>query len=156
MIKVIFICHGNICRSTMAEFVMKDLVKRNNLEESFYITSAATSTEAIGCDVHHGTQKKLREENIPFGHHTARQFRASEYSEFDYILGMDSLNIRNLMKIVSGKDPDGKILKLLSFAGEKREDIADPWYTGNFDITFEDIKKGCEAFLTKLREEGRI
>ena len=156
MINVIFICHGNICRSTMAEFVMKDLVKRNHLEESFSITSAATSTEAIGCDVHHGTQKKLREENIPFGHHTARQFKASEYDDYDYILGMDSQNIRNLMKIVSGRDPEGKIKKLLSFAGEPREDIADPWYTGNFDITYEDIKKGCEAFLELLRREGRI
>lgn len=156
MIKVIFICHGNICRSTMAEFVMKDLVKRNNLEESFHITSAATSTEAIGCDVHHGTQKKLKEENIPFGHHAARQFRASEYNDFDYILGMDSNNIRSLMKIVSGKDPERKILKLLSFAGEEREDIADPWYTGNFDITYKDIKKGCVAFLARLKKEGMI
>ena len=147
MLKVLFICHGNICRSTMAEYVMKDLVNRSGLSDSFYIASAATSREEIGNPVHHGTRRKLKEVGIPCGDHRARQMRASEYEEFDYIIGMDSWNIRNINRILGNGDPDAKVSKLLDFTERKGEDIADPWYTGNFDVTYRDVKEGCEALL---------
>lgn len=147
MIKILFICHGNICRSTMAEYVMKDLVNRAGLTSSFYIDSAATSREEIGNPVHHGTRRKLKEVGISCGDHRARQMRASEYEEFDYIIGMDSWNIRNINRILGNGDPDAKVSKLLDFTQRKGEDIADPWYTGNFDVTYRDVKEGCEALL---------
>lgn len=147
MIKVLFICHGNICRSTMAEYVMKDLVARAGLSSSFYIDSAATSREEIGNPVHHGTRHKLKEVGIPCGDHRARQMRASEYDEFDYIIGMDSWNIRNINRIIGNNDPDAKVSKLLDFTDRRGADIADPWYTGNFDVTYTDVKEGCEALL---------
>ncbi len=145
MIKVLFVCHGNICRSTMAEYVMKDMVKKAGLEDCFYIDSAATSREEIGNPVHRGTQQKLKEENIPCGNHRARQLRKEEYQEFDYIIGMDTWNIRNMMRIL-GSDPEAKVSKLLDFS-EHSGDIADPWYTGDFDKTYEDVKEGCEGLL---------
>ena len=147
MIKILFICHGNICRSTMAEYVMKDLVARAGLSSSFYIDSAATSREEIGNPVHHGTRHKLKEVGIPCGDHRARQMRASEYDEFDYIIGMDSWNIRNINRIIGNNDPDAKVSKLLDFTDRRGADIADPWYTGNFDVTYTDVKEGCEALL---------
>lgn len=147
MIKILFICHGNICRSTMAEYVMKDLVNRSGLTSSFYIDSAATSREEIGNPVHHGTRRKLKEVGIPCGDHRARQMRASEYEEFDYIIGMDSWNIRNINRILGNGDPGAKVSKLLGFTERKGEDIADPWYTGDFDVTYTDVKEGCEALL---------
>ena len=147
MIKILFICHGNICRSTMAEYVMKDLVARASLSSLFYIDSAATSREEIGNPVHHGTRHKLKEVGIPCGDHRARQMRASEYDEFDYIIGMDSWNIRNINRIIGNNDPDAKVSKLLDFTDRRGADIADPWYTGNFDVTYTDVKEGCEALL---------
>ena len=147
MIRVLFICHGNICRSTMAEYVMKDLVNRSGLSDSFYIDSAATSREEIGNPDHHGARRKLKEVGILCGDHRARQMRASEYEEFDYIIGMDSWNIRNINRILGNGDPDAKVSKLLDFTQRKGEDIADPWYTGNFDVTYRDVKEGCEALL---------
>ena len=147
MIRILFICHGNICRSTMAEYVMKDLVARAGLSSSFYIDSAATSREEIGNPVHHGTRHKLKEVGIPCGDHRARQMRASEYDEFDYIIGMDSWNIRNINRIIGNNDPDVKVSKLLDFTDRRGADIADPWYTGNFDVTYTDVKEGCEALL---------
>lgn len=147
MIRVLFVCHGNICRSTMAEYVMKDLVARAGLSSSFYIDSAATSREEIGNPVHHGTRHKLKEVGIPCGDHRARQMRASEYDEFDYIIGMDSWNIRNINRIIGNNDPDAKVSKLLDFTDRRGADIADPWYTGNFDVTYTDVKEGCEALL---------
>ena len=147
MIKILFVCHGNICRSTMAEYVMKDLVARAGLSSSFYIDSAATSREEIGNPVHHGTRHKLKEVGIPCGDHRARQMRASEYDEFDYIIGMDSWNIRNINRIIGNNDPDAKVSKLLDFTDRRGADIADPWYTGNFDVTYTDVKEGCEALL---------
>lgn len=147
MLRVLFVCHGNICRSTMAEYVMKDLVNRSGLSNSFYIDSAATSREEIGNPVHHGTRRKLREAGIPCGDHRARQMRASEYDEFDYIIGMDSWNIRNINRIIGNNDPDGKVSKLLDFTDRRGADIADPWYTGNFDVTYTDVKEGCKALL---------
>ena len=147
MIKILFICHGNICRSTMAEYVMKDMVNKMNLSDSFHIDSAATSREEIGNPVHYGTRRKLKEVGIPCGDHRARQMRREEYDQFDYIIGMDSWNIRNINRMIGNGDPDRKVSKLLDFTERKGQDIADPWYTGNFDETYRDVKEGCEALL---------
>lgn len=148
MIKILFVCHGNICRSPMAEFVLKDMVKKRGTEDNFYIASAATSTEEIGNPVHYGTRNKLAEYGISTTGKAAVQMKKSDYGKYDYLIGMDSANIRNMLRIAGG-DPEHKIKKLLAFAGSTR-DIADPWYTGNFDITYEDIVEGCEAFLTEV------
>ena len=146
MIKVLFVCHGNICRSTMAEFVFKDMVKKENLEDKFLILSAATSDEEIGHHIHSGTRRKLKEVGVIFDESkTAVRIKKSDYDKFDYIIGMDSMNVVNMKKVFGG-DPDGKIFKLLYFSGLER-DIADPWYTGNFDITYEDIVMGLSGFL---------
>ena len=153
-IKVLFICHGNICRSTMAEYVMKDLVKKVNLESSFYIDSAGTSNEEEGNPVHYGTQNKLREEGIPCGNHRARQMTRRDYEEYDYLIGMEQWNIRNINRIIR-KDPEHKVHLLLEYSNQPR-DIADPWYTGNFDATYADVKEGCEAFLQYLVENEPI
>ena len=149
MIKILFICHGNICRSTMAEYVMKYLVEQAELSADFYIDSAAPSREEIGNGVHRGTRKKLKEVGIPCGDHRARQMTRRDYDEFDYLIGMESWNIRNMLRIV-GDDPEQKIYKLLDFTDRKGEDIADPWYTGNFDATYRDVREGCEALLSGL------
>ncbi len=148
MIKVLFICHGNICRSTMAEFVMKEFVKRQGRESEFYISSAATSREEIGNDVHYGTRRKLEEEGIPCSHHRAVQVVPADYDKYDYLIVMDENNIRNLKRIIPD-DPEKKIHKLLAFAGSAR-DIADPWYTGNFDDTFDDITAGIIGLLNRI------
>ena len=154
MIKVLFICHGNICRSTMSEYVMKYLIDQAGLASEFYIDSAATSREEIGNGVHHGTRQKLKEVGIPCGNHRARQMMRRDYEEFDYIIGMDSANMRNLNRMLKN-DPEEKLYKFLTFAGSGR-DIADPWYTGNFDETYEDIQEGCEGFLDYLEKHGEI
>lgn len=154
MVKVLFACHGNICRSTMCESVFTYMVKERGLADQFYIDSCATSTEEIGNPPHRGTVKKLREVGIPLVPHRARQVRWSDYGEFDYIIGMDTWNIRNLNRMLKG-DPDGKVYKLLSFARSER-DIADPWYTGNFEETYEDIVEGCEGFLKHLYKTGEL
>ena len=154
MIKVLFICHGNICRSTMAEYVMKALVNKSGLSDTFFIDSAATSREEIGNPVHYGTRHKLEEVGIYCGNHKARQMQKHEYDEYDYIIGMDSANIRNLNRMLNN-DPEEKLYKFLTFAGSGR-DIADPWYTGNFNETYEDIQEGCEGFLDYLEKHGEI
>ena len=148
MIKILFVCHGNICRSPMAEFVMKELVRRVGREHEFLIESAATSREEIGNDIHYGTRTKLREMGIPFSRRAARQITNADYDEFDYLVAMDDEN-EYYMNRWWAPDTDHKIVRLLSFAGKSR-DIADPWYTGNFDQTYEDILEGCTAFLEKL------
>ena len=148
MIKVLFVCHGNICRSTMAESVLTHMVKQRHIDHLFEINSAATSREEIGNPPHHGTVNKLRQVGIPLIPHRAVQMTKSDYEKYDYLIGMDDWNIRNMIRI-AGEDPDHKIRKLLSFAGSAR-DIADPWYTGNFDETYDDIIEGCEAFLRSL------
>lgn len=153
MIKVLFICHGNICRSTMAESVFTHLVKTKHIDHLFEINSAATSREEIGNSPHYGTVNKLRQVGIPVVPHRAIQMTKADYDYYDYLIGMDTANIRNMNRIVGG-DPDDKIYKLPSFAG-KGGDIADPWYTGNFDETYADVLEGCEAFLAYLKEEGR-
>ena len=147
MIKILFVCHGNICRSPMAEFVMKDLVKKAGLSDEFFIASAATSTEEIGNGVHYGTRKKLAEFGISVDGKYAVQLKKSDYAKYDYIIGMDTWNIRNINRIIGNNDPDGKVAKLLDFTDRKGQDIADPWYTGNFDVTYDDVKEGCEALL---------
>lgn len=148
MIKILFVCHGNICRSPMAEYVMKFLVNQKGLDKDFYIDSAATSTEEIGNGVHYGTRRKLQSVNIPVGNHRARQITIDDYNDFDYLIGMDSANIRNMKRIL-GEDTDKKIYKLLEFANST-DDIADPWYTGNFDLTYNDVLKGCKSLLNRL------
>ena len=145
------ICHGNICRSTMAEFVMKDMVRKAGLEDCYYIESAATSREEIGNDTHPGTKRKLTEVGIPFTKRRARQVTKAEYDEYDYLVIMDQNNYRNLFRII-GDDPDNKVYKLLDFAGKDR-DIADPWYTGNFDETYDDVVDGCQALLNHLENK---
>ena len=154
MIKVLMVCHGNICRSTMAQSVFTHIVKKRGLEDCFEIDSAATSREEIGCPPHYGTVNKLRQVGIPVVPHRARQMTKMDYEYYDYLIGMDSANIRNMNRIV-GNDADGKIYKLPSFAG-KGNDIADPWYTGNFDETYRDVVEGCEAFLQYLMENGEV
>ena len=149
MIKILFICHGNICRSPMAEFVLKDLVHRQRIDQNFQIDSAATSREELGNDIHRGTKAKLREVGVPFEKRCARQIDRNDYDFYDYIIVMDDENLRGLRRIL-GPDREGKIHKLLSFAGEDR-DIADPWYTGNFDQTYEDILQGLTGFLKTIQ-----
>lgn len=150
MIKVLFICHGNICRSPMAQSVLTHLITQSNLTTQFQIDSAATSREEIGNPPHHGTVAKLRQMGIPLIPHRAIQMTKQDYEAYDYLIGMDTANIRNMLRIAGG-DPEQKIYKLLSFADSGR-DIADPWYTGNFDETYEDILEGCTAFLKKVQK----
>lgn len=144
-IRVLFICHGNICRSTMAESVFTNLVKEKGYQGVFEINSAATSREEIGNPPHYGTVAKLREEGIPIVPHRAVQMTRRDYDYYDFLIGMDSANITNMRRIVGG-DEEKKIFKLLEFVGSNR-DIADPWYTGNFDRTYEDVNEGCIGFL---------
>lgn len=151
MIKILFVCHGNICRSTMAQFMFQDMVNKKGLADRFYIDSAATSTEEIGNGPHYGTVGKMREVGIPVLPHRARQMTRADYQNFDYLIGMDSYNIRNMSRIAGG-DLDGKIYQMLSFAGSTRS-IADPWYTGNFDETYSDLVEGLEAFMKYLETE---
>ena len=153
MIKILFICHGNICRSTMAEYVMKHLVKEAGVADRFFIDSAATSAEEIGNGIHYGTRRKLAQVGIPCGDHRARQVIWQDYSKFDRIIGMDEANRRNLLRMLKN-DPDGKVSLLLDHTGHSRP-IADPWYTGNFDDTYRDVLEGCQALLEEIRaKEG--
>lgn len=153
-IRVLFICHGNICRSPMCEFIFRDKVQKRGLGEQFYIESAATSTEEIGNMPHHGTQQILSRLGISCYGKRARQIRKKDYDEFDYLIGMDDMNIRN-MKRVFGEDTEHKIYKFMSFAGESRS-IADPWYTGDFERTYRDVEESCEAFLSYLIQKGEV
>ena len=155
VIKVLMICHGNICRSTMAEYVMKDLVNKAGLSQHFYIDSAATHTDELGSGVHYGTRQKLREVGVPVGNHRAVLMKRSDYEAYDYLIGMDQWNLRNMQRIAGG-DPAGKMHKLLDFTRRKGADIADPWYTGNFDDTYEDVLDGCQGLLAYLQETGEI
>lgn len=154
MIRILFVCHGNICRSPMAEFVLKDMVKKAGLADRFEIASAATSTEEIGNPVHRGTREKLRQVGISVAGKTAVQLRKSDYDKYDYLIGMDEWNIRNMLRMLGG-DPEGKIHKLLEFAGSRR-DVADPWYTGDFETTYQDVVTGCKELMKMLKEKGVI
>ena len=149
MTKILFVCHGNICRSTMAEYVMKHLVKQAGREGEFYIDSAATSREEIGNGVHHGTKRKLAQMGVPCGDHRARQVTWEDYETFDYIIGMDYANRRNLLRMLKD-DPDGKISLMLDYTNHPGE-VADPWYTGDFDATWDDVFEGCSNLLEQLK-----
>lgn len=153
MIKVLFVCHGNICRSPMAEFILKDMVEKQGLADQFYISSAATSTEEIwngsGNPVYPPAKAELAKHGLSCEGKRAVQLKREDYDKYDYLIGMDSANIRNMKRILGG-DPQGKIYKLLSFAGSDR-DVADPWYTGNFGETYRDVSMGCEGLLRMLR-----
>lgn len=151
MIKILFVCLGNICRSPMAEYVFKDLVDKENLSDDFYTDSAATSSEEEGNGMHYGTRKKLIEKNINFDNHIARKIKKEDYDKYDFIIGMEESNIRNIKKII-GIDTKNKVYRLLDFS-KKPRDIADPWYTGNFDITYDDIYEGCNSLLSYIKNK---
>lgn len=145
MIRVLFVCLGNICRSPMAEFLLKDIVKKRKIEDKFLIESAGTSNEEQGNPVHYGTRKKLLELGISVEGKYARQLKRNDYQEYDYILAMETSNLKNIYRIL-GEDKANKVYRLLDFS-ENPRDIADPWYTGDFDVTYNDILEGIEAFL---------
>ncbi len=147
MIKILFVCHGNICRSPMAEFIMKNLVK--DFKEDFYIESRATSSEEIGNPVYPPAKRKLKEHGILCDGKTARKITKEDYKNFDYIILMDKNNLRNI-KYIIGEDTDNKISLLLNWAGEDKE-VSDPWYTGDFDTCYNDILRGCKGVLKKIR-----
>ena len=145
MIKILFVCHGNICRSPMAEFVMKDLVRRAGREGQFIIASKAARRDELGHDTHHGTREKLRQMGVPFEKRKATLLSKSDYDAYDCLIAMDRENVSDMLRLFGG-DPGKKIHMLLEFAGLDRE-VADPWYTGNFDETYEDVLKGCKGLL---------
>ena len=152
MTKILFVCHGNICRSPMAEFILKDLTYRAGISDQFQISSAATSTEEIwngvGNPVYPPARAELAKHGISCEGKRAVQLARTDYVKYDYLIGMDSANIRNMYRMLGG-DPEGKIFKLLSFCG-KDEDISDPWYTGDFSTTYADIAEGCKGLLELL------
>lgn len=146
--RILFVCHGNICRSPMAEFVMKDLVQKAGLADRFYIESAATSTEEIGNEVYPPARRKLAEHDISCKGKTARQITRADYDRFDLLIGMDSHNLYNMNRICGG-DPEGKIHALMDYTAHPGE-VADPWYTGNFEATWQDVLLGCKGILKAL------
>ena len=148
MIKILFVCHGNICRSPMAEFVMKDLIRKKGLSERFEIASAATSTEELGNPVYPPAKRILAEHGINCNGKTARRMTAADYGYYDYIIAMDRNNLRNMARFV-GNDPDKKVSLLMEHASALR-DVADPWYTGDFQQTWEDVNEGCIGILKEL------
>ena len=154
MIKILFICHGNICRSPMAEFIMKYLGDRRGLSSQFHIASAATSTEEIGSRVHHGTAAILDRLGIDYSEKRARQLTKKDYQDYDMLIGMDDWNMRNMNRMVGG-DPEGKLHLLMDFTDRPGE-VADPWYTRNFEVTYRDVMDGCEGLLAYLEENGMI
>ncbi len=153
MIKIMFVCHGNICRSPMAEFIMKKLIRDENLTDEFYIASSATSTEEIwhgkGNPVYPPAKAELMKHGLSCDGKCAVQLRSDDYDKYDYFIGMDTMNIRNMKRIL-GNDREEKICKMLSFAG-RSDDVADPWYSGNFTTTYADIEEGCRGLLKKIR-----
>ena len=154
MIKILFVCLGNICRSPMAEFAMKDLVRREGIAAAFEIASAATSTEELGNPVYPPARRKLAEQGISCAGKTARQIEKADYDHYDYIIGMDHSNLRNMQRAFGG-DPAGKLSLLLDYTSRPGQ-VADPWYTGDFDATWQDVSEGCRGLLDKLRREGKV
>ena len=151
MTKILFVCHGNICRSPAAEFVLKDMLRRAGKAEEFQVDSAATSTEEIGNPVYPPMRRVLAEHGIDCTGKTARRMTRADYDEYDLLIGMDHANLRNMTRICGG-DPDGKIRLLMSYAGSDRE-VADPWYTGDFEATWQDVSAGCAALLASLTDD---
>ena len=149
MVKILFVCHGNICRSPMAEFILKDMVNKAGVADRFLIASAATSTEEIGNPVHRGTRQRLAREGISTDGKYARQMTKRDYEEFDYLIGMDRWNMKGMERI-TGTNGGGKLSLLLDFTDRAGEDIADPWYTGNFEETYDDILEGCNGLMEYL------
>ena len=149
MINILFVCHGNICRSPMAEFVMKERVRQAGLNAAVYVESAAMHRDEIGSDVHYGTKEILDRYGIPYEHRAARLATTADYDKFDYIVGMDRYNMRDMMSLYHN-DPDGKLSLLMDWVGASR-DVADPWYTGDFDTTYEDVDAGCLALVEHLK-----
>lgn len=158
MIKILFVCHGNICRSPMAEFLLKDMVQKQHLADTFQIASAATSTEeiwnGIGNPVYPPAKAKLAEHGISCDGKRAVQLTRADYARYDFLIGMDSANIRNMRRILGG-DPEGKVYKLLSFAGME-QDISDPWYSGDFERAYRDIELGCRSLLEYLVQNALL
>ena len=152
MTKILFVCRGNICRSPMAEFAMKDLVEKAGLEKKFHIESAATSTEEIGNPVYPPARRKLAEHGIDCAGKTARQLKRDDYEWFDLLIGMDRANLRNMTRICGG-DRLGKLRLLMGYAGQPDREVADPWYTGDFEATWRDVAAGCRGLLEQT--EGR-
>ncbi len=148
MTKILFVCHGNICRSPMAEYVMKDLVQKAGLEDEFEIASAATSTEEIGNPVYPPARNKLAQHGISCQGHAARQLKRADYGRWDLLIGMDQANLRNMNRICGG-DPEGKIHLLMDYTA-RPGDVADPWYTGDFETTWQDVLLGCSQLLQQL------
>ena len=148
MKKILFVCHGNICRSPMAEFVMKSLVQEAGRADEIAVASKALHTDEIGRDTHHGTRAVLRAHGIPLTKRSAELMQRADYDAYDYIVGMDRENMRDLDRLTGG-DPAGKVYKLLSFIGEAL-DVADPWYTGDFETTYRDVDAGCRALLAQI------
>ena len=149
MTRVLFVCHGNICRSPMAEFVMKDMVHRRGLDDRFEIASAATSREEIGNPVYPPARRKLAEHGISCGGHHARQMTREDYDRYDYIIGMDMANLRNICRITGG-DLEHKVSLILDHTARAGQEVADPWYTGDFDETWDDVTEGCEQLLAEI------
>ncbi len=148
MMRILFVCHGNICRSPMAEFIMKDLVSKRGLSDSFHIESCATSTEELGNDIYPPAKRCLSSHGIPFDHRSARQMTSDDYDSFDMIIAMDYNNLYNMRRFVRD-DPGKKVSLMMEHCGKDR-DVADPWYTGDFERTFSDITEACTALLDEL------
>lgn len=148
MTKILFICHGNICRSPMAEFIMKDIVTKAGLSEQYELSSAATSTEEIGSPVYPQARHKLAEHGIACSGKVARLLTSADYDKYDLLIGMDQANLRNMQRICGGDN--GKKMHLLMDFSDRHGDVADPWYTRDFDTTWHDIENGCKGLLTHL------
>ncbi len=146
--KILFVCHGNICRSAMAEYIMKDLVKKRGMEDAFEIASAATSREEIGNSVYPPARRKLAQHQISCDGHHARQITRADYDRYDCIIGMDYANLRNICGIMGG-DPEGKISLMLDHTPRAGQEVADPWYTGDFEATWQDVLEGCVGLLAE-------
>ena len=151
MTRILFICLGNICRSPMAEFVMKDMVRKAGLENQFHIAAAATSGEELGNPVYPPARRKLAEHGIDCSGKTARRLRKSDYTQYDLLIGMDQANLRNMHRMCGG-DPEGKLHLLLDFTN-RPGNVADPWYTGDFEATWRDVTQGCQGLLQELAQE---
>ena len=148
MAKILFVCHGNICRSPMARFIMEDLVKKEELENQIQVDSAATSTEEIGNPVYPPARRKLAEHQISCQGHAARQMTRADYDRYDLLIGMDQANLRNMTRICGG-DPEGKIHLLMDYT-DRPGQVADPWYTGDFETTYRDVLEGCQGLLETI------